>query len=140
MFPLLEPAVSPFVYEAFYPEGWRSRQSEDLGATLDGEPEDIDVALIDNSPAGWVCTRLHPEDSMGEVYVLAVDPTHQGKGLGRALMQRSIERARSEGMRMVMVETGDDPGHAPARHLYEGSGFGRWPVARYFEEIDGETH
>ncbi|MCC9175838.1 GNAT family N-acetyltransferase [Arthrobacter sp. zg-Y179] len=139
VFQLLKPAVSAFVYESFYPEGWRSRQTDDLKATLDGEPENIDVALIDNAPAGWVCTRLHPEDSMGEVYVLAVDPTHQGKGLGRALMQSSISRARSRGMRMVMVETGDDPGHAPARQLYEGSGFERWPVARYFKEISGET-
>lgn len=139
VFPLLKPAVSAFVYRSFYPEGWRIRQSDDLGATLDGEPENIDIAFIDNSPAGWVCTRLHPEDSMGEVYVLAVDPVHQGKGLGSALMQRSIERARSRGMRMVMVETGDDPGHAPARRVYEGSGFERWPVARYFKDISGEA-
>ena len=72
---------------------------------------------------------------MGEVYVLAVDPQHQGKGLGRVLLQHSIERARSSGMRMIMVETGDDPGHAAARHLYERSEFERWPVARYFKEI-----
>lgn len=139
VFPLLEPTVPSFVYESFYPEGWRRRQSDDLGATLDGEPENIDVALVDASPAGWVCTRLHPRDSMGEIYVLAVDPVHQGKGLGRALLQRSIERARSCGMRMVMVETGDDPGHAPARQFYEGCGFERWPVARYFTEISSDA-
>ena len=135
VFPLLEPAVPAFVYESFYPRGWRQRQAGDLAATLDGEPENIDVALVDGVPAGWVCTRLHPEDSMGEVYVLAVDPQHQGKGLGRALMQHSVERARSHSMRMVTVETGDDPGHAPARQLYEQSGFERWPVARYFKDI-----
>lgn len=139
VFPLLRPVVPAFVYESFYPEGWRKRQSDDLGETLDGEPENIDVALIDASPAGWVCTRLHPEDSMGEVYVLAVDPVHQGKGVGQALIRRSIERVRSRGVRMVMIETGDDPGHAPARHLYEGSGFERWPVARYFKDLSSEA-
>ena len=139
VFSLLKPTVPAFVYESFYPEGWRTRQSDDLGTILDGEPENIDVALIDGVPAGWVCTRLHVEDSMGEVYVLAVDPTRQGRGLGRALMQRSIERARSSGMRMVMVETGDDPGHVPARQLYERSGFERWPVARYFKDISSEA-
>ncbi len=76
---------------------------------------------------------------MGEVYVLAVDPTHQGKGVGTALMQHSLERARSRGMRMMMVETGDDPGHAPARRVYEGAGFERWPVARYFKDITPEA-
>ncbi|MER2133189.1 MAG: GNAT family N-acetyltransferase [Arthrobacter sp.] len=139
VFPLLKSAVPAFVYESFYPDGWRSRQSNDLGAILDGEPENIDIALADKSPVGWVCTRLHPEDSMGEVYVLAVDPQHQGKGIGRALVQHSIGRARVQGMRMVMVETGDDPGHSPARQFYEGSGFHRWPVARYFKEISGGT-
>lgn len=139
VFTLLQPAVSSFVYESFYPRGWRRLQSDDVAAILDGEPENVDVVLVDGAPAGWVCTRLHPEDHMGEVYVLAVDPQHQGKGLGRALLQHSIERARSSGMRMMMVETGDDPGHAPARHLYEGSGFERWPVARYFKEIPSRT-
>ncbi|PPB50369.1 GNAT family N-acetyltransferase [Arthrobacter pityocampae] len=135
VFPLLEPAVPAFVYETFYPEGWRKRQFDDLSATLDTEPQNVDVALIDGLPVGWVCTRLHPEDTMGEVYVLAVDPPHQGKGVGAALMQHSLERARSNGMRMMMVETGDDPGHAPARRVYEGAGFERWPVARYFKDI-----
>ena len=77
---------------------------------------------------------------MGEIYVLAVDPQHQGKGLGHALIQHSIERIRTGGMRMVMVETGNDPGHAAARGLYEGTGFKRWPVARYFKDISGEAH
>ena len=38
-------------------------------------------------------------------------------------------------MRMVMVETGDDPGHVPARNDYEAAGFEPWPVARYFKNL-----
>ena len=34
-----------------------------------------------------------------------------------------------------MVETGGDRGHAPARATYEGLGFRRWPVARYFKDL-----
>jgi hypothetical protein len=34
-----------------------------------------------------------------------------------------------------MVETGGDPGHAPARHTYEKSGFQLLPVARYFKKL-----
>lgn len=139
VFPLLQSAVPGFVYESFYPEGWRQRQFADLAATLDGESENVHVALVDGAPAGWICTRFHPEDSMGEVYVIAVDPQHQGKGVGHALMQHAIDQARANGMRMVMVETGDDPGHAAARRFYEGTGFQRWPVARYFKEISGES-
>lgn len=135
VFPLLQPAVSDFVYESFYPDGWRKRQYNDLAATLDENPANVDVAFVDDIPVGWVCTRIHPEDSMGEVYVIVVDPSHQGRGVGRALMKHSLDRSRQAGMRMVMVETGDDPGHAPARYSYEAMGFERWPVARYFKDL-----
>jgi len=40
-------------------------------------------------------------------------------------------------MAMVMVETGGDRGHTPARATYEGLGFQRWPVARYFKDLSG---
>lgn len=135
VFPLTEEAVSPFVYRAFYPNGWRVRQYTDLAAVLDEEPRNVDVAFLDSRVAGWVCTRTHPEDSMGEVYVLAVEPGFQRQGVGRALVDHSIERSRAAGMSMVMVETGDDPGHEPARRAYESNGFERWPVARYFKDI-----
>jgi hypothetical protein len=36
-------------------------------------------------------------------------------------------------MTTVMVETGGDPGHAPARRTYESAGFRPFPVARYFK-------
>ncbi|WP_282860071.1 GNAT family N-acetyltransferase [Pseudoclavibacter helvolus] len=137
VFPLTEQAVSPFVYRAFYPDGWRARQRADISAVLDEEPENIDVAFSDSQVAGWVCTRLHPEDRMGEVYVLAVDPDLQRRGIGRALLDHSTRRAKSAGMSMVMVETGDDPGHEPARRAYEADGFERWPVARYFKDLSG---
>ena len=72
---------------------------------------------------------------MGEVYIVVVDPDYQRRGIGRALMNHSMERARAAGMAMVMVETGGDRGHAPARATYEELGFRRWPVARYFKGL-----
>ena len=135
VFPLVRQAVPPFVYDAFYPSGWRERQRQDMAAVLDGEPENVAVALEGARPVGWVCTRLHPEDDMGEVYVLAVDPAHQRRGVAGALMTHSFDRARAAGLQMVMVETGDDPGHEPARRAYEAAGFERWPVARYFKDL-----
>lgn len=135
VFSLLEDAVPTFVYRSFYPEGWRKRQYDDLATVLAQEPENIDVALNGSTLVGWVCTRLHPEDTMGEIYVLAVDPDWQRQGVGRLLMHHSTARAKSAGMQMVMVETGDDPGHTAARRTYESDGFERWPVARYFKDI-----
>lgn len=136
VFALTEGAVPGFVYESFYPRGWEARQLHDLAAVLDDEPQNVDVATDARGIVGWVCTRLHLEDSMGEVYVLAVDPPRQREGIGRALMEHSFTRASSAGMRMVMVETGGDPGHAAARSAYEAAGFERWPVARYFKPLE----
>jgi ribosomal protein S18 acetylase RimI-like enzyme len=136
VFPALEQAVPSFVYESFWPKGWQTRQLVDLAKVLDDEPENIDVALVGEKPVGWVCTRMHPEDNMAEIYVLVVDPDYQRQGIGKALLAKAKERAISAGMSMVMVETGDDPGHSPARGMYEANGFERWPVARYFLNLE----
>ena len=84
---------------------------------------------------GWVGVRLHQEDNMGEIYILAVDPVHQRKGIASALLDTAYAYMRDAGMSMVLVETGDDDGHSASRATYERSGFVRWPVARYFREL-----
>ncbi len=137
VFPGIEQAVPPFVYRSFYPDGWQARQLADLSAVLDDEPDSVDIAVVGEQVAGWVCTRLHPEDDMGEIYVLAVDPLQQRRGVGTALTEQAFARVRAAGLRMVMVETGGDPGHAPARAAYESLGFVQWPVARYFRDLRG---
>lgn len=93
------------------------------------------VAVNGNEVLGWVAIQLHPADRMGEIHILAVDPTHQGKGIGKALIDFALARMRAAGMVIAMVETGDDPGHSASRATYEHSGFERWPLARYFREL-----
>lgn len=138
VFPVMREAVPPFVYDCFYPQGWRARQIADLGRVLDAESERVAVAVVDGEMAGWVSWRIHEEDSMGEVYVLTVAPEFQRRGVGRALLDHAHDQVRRAGMRMVMVETGGDPGHAPARAAYESAGYERWPVARYFWQLSDD--
>lgn len=135
VFEKLAGAVPAFVHNAFYPVGWQARQRADLAEILDGQPDSVFVATLDEAPVGWVCVRLHPSDSMGEIYVLAVDPEHQRRGIGASLMAYACDEIRAAGMTMVMAETGDDPGHAAARASYLSAGFERWPVARYFKDL-----
>ena len=135
VFPRMHNDVPEFVYDAFYPQGWHQRQLSDLEEVLDQEPQNVSVALEGECPVGWVCTRIHPEDQMGEIYVIAVDPEYQRRGVGQRLMEHAYALSKDAGMRMVMVETGGDSGHAPARGLYESEGFVRWPVARYFKDL-----
>ena len=57
------------------------------------------------------------------------------RGIATRLTSHAVDRFKDAGMSIVMVETGGDPGHAPARRTYEASGFRLLPVARYFKSL-----
>lgn len=135
VFANLKLAVQPYVYRAFYPDGWEVRQVADITKFLQDESSLVWVAFDTDVIVGWVGVRLHPEDSMGEVHILAVDLDRQREGTGSALLETAFGHMRAAGMKIVMVETGDDPGHVASRAAYERNGFERWPVARYFREL-----
>ncbi|WP_305985742.1 GNAT family N-acetyltransferase [Roseibium sp. MMSF_3544] len=135
VFAKTETGVPRFVFDAFYPDGWQVRQTKDVADLLENEPENIRVAFLDGDLAGFIGLRVHLEDQMGEIYILAVSPRFQRRGIGHTLMKYAEDHIRAQGLKMVMVETGGDDGHAPARETYESFGFVRWPVARYFKEL-----
>ena len=85
---------------------------------------------------GFVSVRLFDaERSMGEISMLAVDPDHQGGGVGTALTKFALDRLKDAGMAVAMIETGGDPGHAAARRTYEKADFVLPPIARYFKNL-----
>ncbi len=135
IFPKTAAEVPRFVYDAFYPDGWEARQASDVGAMFDDAETECWLALSGDALIGLLGLRLHPEDRMGEIYLIAVDPAHQGQGIGRRLLTFGEARIREAGMAMVMVETVGDSGHAPARCAYEAAGYEPWPVARYFKPL-----
>ena len=51
-------------------------------------------------------------------------------------MEFAIGRFRAKGMAMANVGTGGDPGHAPARALYEAVGFVGVPLMSYYSPIE----
>jgi ribosomal protein S18 acetylase RimI-like enzyme len=57
------------------------------------------------------------------IRMLAVDPACHGRGIGRALTEACIERARVAGRRRLVLHTGD--WMAAAKHLYESMSFRR---------------
>ena len=127
--------VPRFVYDAFYPDGWEPRQKADVAQLLETEPQNIWLAVVGQELAGFIGIRIHAEDQMGEIHIIAVSPAHQRKGVGRQLMQFAEQHIRATGMKMIMVETVGDAGHEPARRAYEAFGFKQWPVARYFKPL-----
>lgn len=66
----------------------------------------------------------------------AVDGRYRGKGIGGRLYERAFDSMRGEGIGYVMVITGGDEGHAPARRAYEKAGFRHnLPSVTYFKKL-----
>ena len=77
----------------------------------------------------------HPERSMGEISMLAVDPDHQGGGIGTALTEFALDRLKEAGMTVAMVETGRPRARRGAPHVREKAGYVLLPIARYFKNL-----
>lgn len=133
VFVSIKQALSAEVYRAFYPD-WRVSQRNAVEAACAELRSHTWIAEEDGTPVGFVAVKLHP-DSLGEIYMVAVDPAYQRRGMGRALTDFALAAMKGAGVSVAMVETGGDPGHAPARHTYERCGFQLFSVARYFKKL-----
>jgi GNAT superfamily N-acetyltransferase len=133
--PSIEEAFGPELYRLLTPD-FRAEKRDEIAA-FSGAHKAFDawVAEIDAHPVGFVALRLDAKTGLGEVYLLAVDPDHQRDGIGMQLMELACDEMRRGGMVAAMVETGCDPGHAPARRAYEKAGFVNVPAARYFKQL-----
>lgn len=135
VFASLQNALDPAVYRAFYRDDWRVAQRRAVASACSDKETHVWVASEQSRTVGFVALKLHPEDRMGEIHMIAVDPDFQRRGIAAALTSHSVGWFKKAGMSVVMVETGGDPGHAPARQAYESAGFRLFPVARYFKGV-----
>ncbi len=94
----------------------------DPGGTIFGKGGRILMAYADAEPVG--CVALIPmADGLVELAKMAVDPQCRGRGIGRRLLERAIEEARSMGAAAVFL--GSSTKLPAALHLYESVGFRR---------------
>lgn len=135
VFESIQNTMDADIYRAFYADNWRVSQQKAVEDVCAAKGTKVWVAIYAGSTVGFVAVKLDPESKMGEIYMVAVDPDFQGHGIGSALIEFALTGMKNAGMSIAMVETGGDPGHAPARRTYEKLDFGLWSVARYFKKL-----
>jgi ribosomal protein S18 acetylase RimI-like enzyme len=121
------PALSTLETSAWSPDVTPAPAREP-GSTFFNErtrPEDVLVADADGRVIGYV--MLHQSSPLAshshvlEINGLAVDPAHQGHGVGRRLVQEAKGEAKRRGARKLSLRVLSQ--NVAARRLYESSGF-----------------
>jgi ribosomal protein S18 acetylase RimI-like enzyme len=103
---------------------------------------DVLVAVVDGEVVGAVTYVSDPssrwlewnEPGEAQIRLLAVDPSMQGRGIGEALVTACIDRAREQGLTILLHTTNHMPA---AQRLYPRMGFVRRPE-RDVHEFEAE--
>ena len=101
------------------------------------DPAGFFIAERDGRMTGFHWTKVH-NPTLGEVYVVGVDPDEQGSGLGRALTLAGLRHLRDLGVDQAMLYVDED--NVPAIRMYEGLGFTRATVDAMYRRGAGANY
>jgi mycothiol synthase len=114
--------------------GWTSDHLRKRMAEPWFDPTGFLLHERDGDLAGFCWTKIHPATStdpeLGEIYVIAVDPTFHGLGLGRALTLSGLDHLASAGVRTGMLHVEHD--NIVALDLYHKIGFVKHDAHRWW--------
>jgi ribosomal protein S18 acetylase RimI-like enzyme len=132
----IEAELGPETFRLLFPD-WRSAQATAIEGVCRAAGNEIWVAVMDDGPVGFVALRYVDEDAVraGEIEMVAVAPGHQRAGIGAALVELAVAEMRAAGVALAVIGTSGDPGHAPARALYERLGFHAFRHVRYYRRL-----
>ena len=89
------------------------------------DPAGLLVVADGDRLRGFHWTKRHSA-TLGEVYVVGIDPASQGLGLGKVLVDAGLRHLRDGGVDNVLLYVESD--NVPAVRLYEGLGFTHAPT------------
>ncbi|WKN41168.1 GNAT family N-acetyltransferase [Tunicatimonas pelagia] len=102
--------------------------SEDIWLTKDEENTPVAVAY---------CAPEKMTEGTYNLYLIAVRKEYQGKGIGAEMMRYIEEHLRTNGHRVLIVETSGLPEFKPTRKFYDNCGYVREAIIRDFYQ-EGE--
>lgn len=132
VFTSFEAMMGTDLYVRVHPD-WRRDQAAAVRQAV--EDNATWVAEVDGRVAGFVNVIFDVSARSGEIYMIAVDPGVQRRGIGSLLTGKALDEMRARGIDLAIVATGGDPGHAPARATYDKAGFTPVPQVWYSKLI-----
>ena len=97
------------------------------------DPKGLFVAERNGEVLGFHWTKI--EDSLGEVYVVGVDPRAHGSGIGKALTAHGLEYLWNSGVKAIDLYV--ESSNAPALAVYQGLGFAENTRDVLYQKTDG---
>jgi ribosomal protein S18 acetylase RimI-like enzyme len=100
-----------------------------LGTQLDKRDVIVLVAQRDGQVIGYTYAGVEGRDYMslrgpaGVLYDIVVDPAHRGQGIGRTLLDATLDELKRGGSSQVVLSTAER--NEPAQRLFEHAGFRR---------------
>jgi mycothiol synthase len=89
------------------------------------DKEGFFLCIHNEKIAGFCWTKVHNEfvnqDPIGELYVIGVDPTESGKGIGKAVCTEGLNYLSGKGIKEAILYVDDD--NEAGKGLYKSLGF-----------------
>ncbi len=95
------------------------------------DPKGFLLAFDGEDLAGFCWTKIHDDEGYGEIYVIGVDPSWQGRKLGRPLTVAGLQWLAERGVPTGMLFV--DAANQPAIGLYRSLGFATRRIDRAYE-------